>query len=82
MYMSSRHKQHIINISDKYICYKKSTVSDSSNEKLLGVPLTNTICWDTTCLLDTVCFDSNSDTVNCSNVPCSNTESLKNTEGS
>ena len=40
-------------------------------------------CTQNTCLLDTVCFDSNSDTVNCSiDVPSSNTESLKYTEHS
>ena len=47
MYISSRHKQHIINTSDTDICYKKSTVSASPNEKLYGVTLTNTLCWDT-----------------------------------
>jgi len=47
MYISSRHKQHIIDTSDTDICYKKSTVSASPNEKLLEVTLTNTLCWDT-----------------------------------
>ena len=47
MYISSRHKQHIINTSDTDLCYKKSSVSASPNEKLLGVTLTNTLCWDT-----------------------------------
>ena len=47
MYISSRHKQHIIDTSDTDICYKKSTVSASPNEKLYGVTLTNTLCWDT-----------------------------------
>ena len=48
MYISSRHEQQIINTSDTDICYKKSIVSASPNEKLLGVTLTNTLCWDTT----------------------------------
>ena len=47
MYISSRRKQHIIDTSDTDICYKKSTVSASPNEKLYGVTLTNTLCWDT-----------------------------------
>ena len=33
-----------------------------------------------TCLFDTVCFDSSSDTINCSNVTGSSTNCLKNTE--
>ena len=47
MYISSRHKQHIINTSDTDLCYKGSTVSASPNQNLLCVTLTNTLCWDT-----------------------------------
>ena len=47
MYISSRHKQHIIDTSDTDICYKKSTESVSPNQNLLEVTLTNTLCRDT-----------------------------------
>ena len=52
----------------------------------LGRPCALVSCFhsssENTCLLDPVCFDSNSDTVNCSNVPSSNTDCLKNTKHS
>jgi len=33
VYISSRHKQHIIDTSDTDICYKKSTVSSKTGSK-------------------------------------------------
>ena len=46
MYISSRHKQQILAKCDHDICICDSKIQVSSVEKLLGVTISNTLCWD------------------------------------
>ena len=46
MYISSRHKQHILANCDHDISICDSKLQVSSVEKLLGVTISNTLCWD------------------------------------
>jgi len=46
MYTSSRHKQQILTNCDHDISLCDSKIQVSSVEKLLGVTLSNTLCWD------------------------------------
>ena len=46
MYISSRHKQHILANCDDDISICDSKIQVSSVEKRLGVTIINTFCWD------------------------------------
>jgi len=46
MYISSRHKQQILADCDHDISIYNSKIQVSSVEKLLGVTISNTLCWD------------------------------------
>ena len=46
MYTSSRHKQQILTNCDHDISLCDSKIQVSSVEKLLGVTISNTLCWD------------------------------------
>ena len=46
MYISSKHKQQILANSDHDISICDSKIPVSSVEKLLGVTVSNTLCWD------------------------------------
>ena len=46
MYFSSRHKQQILGNCDHDISICDSKIKISSVEKLLGVTISNTLCWD------------------------------------
>ena len=46
MYISYRHKQHILANCDHDISICDSKIQVSSVEKLLGVTVSNTLCWD------------------------------------
>ena len=46
MYISSRHKQQILANCDHNISICDSKIQVSSVEKLLGVTISNTLCWD------------------------------------
>ena len=46
MYISSRHKQQILANCDHDISICDSKIQVSSVEKLLGVTISNTLCWD------------------------------------
>ena len=46
MYISSRHKQHILANCDHDISICDSKIQVSSVEQLLVVTISNTICWD------------------------------------
>ena len=46
MYISSRHKQQILSNCDHNISIYDSKIQVSSVEKLIGVTISNTLCWD------------------------------------
>ena len=46
MYISSRHKQQILANCDHDISICDSKLQVSSVEKLLGVTISDTLCWD------------------------------------
>ena len=46
MYISSRHRQQILSNCDHDISICDSKIQVSSVEKLLGVTISNTLCWD------------------------------------
>jgi len=46
MYISSRHKQQILANCDHNISICDSKIQVTSVEKLLGVTISNTLCWD------------------------------------
>ena len=46
MYISSRHQQQILATCDHDISICDSKIQVSSVEKLLGVTISNTLCWD------------------------------------
>ena len=46
MYISSRHKPHTVANCDHDICICDSKIQVSYVEKLLGVTISNTLCWD------------------------------------
>ena len=46
MYISSKHKQQILANYDHDISVRDSKIQVSSVEKLLGVTISNTLCWN------------------------------------